>query len=306
MTNSFYSNKSPIISLFVLMMLVAVASGTSQVIMIMIGQGMGMELDVIVTSLDPEKPDSANQYFIMLMQMIISMVSFILVPALFYVFYLKSSLTDSLELPDFNIKPFIILFGVTVSFMIVNAVFIEWNREIEFPEPFQSSAKSLEDQAELLTRYLTNFQTIPYFLLGFIVIAIIPAIGEEFLFRGLIQNLTKSIFGNIHVAIWVTASLFSAFHFQFFGFVPRMLLGAFFGYVLYFSGNLWYAIAAHFINNGFTLLMLYLYQKEIIRYDIENTESIPLETVAIFFIIGVVLFWSFIKYFQNSITHANE
>ena len=77
-----------------------------------------------------------------------------------------------------------------------------------------------------------------------------------------------------------------------------MLLGALFGYLFFFSGNLWYAILAHFVNNGFTLMMLYVYQQGLIDYNIENSESVPLETAAVFLIIGVGLFYLFIRQFQ--------
>jgi hypothetical protein len=82
------------------------------------------------------------------------------------------------------------------------------------------------------------------------MIAILPALGEELLFRGLIQHLISRWFRNSHVAIFGTAFLFSFIHFQFFGFVPRFLLGLYFGYLLFWSGSLWLPIVAHLINNG--------------------------------------------------------
>jgi membrane protease YdiL (CAAX protease family) len=81
------------------------------------------------------------------------------------------------------------------------------------------------------------------------VIALIPAIGEELLFRGVIQG---SIFKNtnIHVAVLLTSIIFSAFHLQFYGFLPRMVLGILLGYSLAWSGSLWLPVLIHFINNG--------------------------------------------------------
>ena len=139
-----------------------------------------------------------------------------------------------------------------------------------------------------------------------VAVAIVPAIGEELLFRGLIQKYFRQIFGNPHAAIWVTAILFSAFHLQFYGFLPRMLLGAFFGYLFYFSRNLGYAIIAHFINNGFTVTLLYLYQAGIISYDIESDESVPLISIAIFSMIGIILFVLFKKQIHITENYQNE
>jgi len=184
---------------------------------------------------------------------------------------------------------------MTIAFMVINAPFIEWNMNVHFPEPFHTELKKLEEVAEKATKFLTTFYSLPYFLGSVIVIAVIPAIGEELLFRGMVQRYGLKIFSNPHVAIWLTAFAFSAFHLQFFGFLPRMLLGAFFGYVYFYSGNLWYAIAAHFTNNAFTILMLYLYQTGHSTFDIEGTDSVPLSTVAVFTIIGGILFAFFVK-----------
>jgi membrane protease YdiL (CAAX protease family) len=79
--------------------------------------------------------------------------------------------------------------------------------------------------------------------------AVIPALGEEFLFRGLIQKLFKDLSGNVHAGIILSAILFSAMHMQFYGFIPRFALGVMLGYMMYWSGSLWLPIIAHFINN---------------------------------------------------------
>jgi membrane protease YdiL (CAAX protease family) len=86
---------------------------------------------------------------------------------------------------------------------------------------------------------------------------VIPAIGEEFFFRGGIQNIISDK-KNIHVAVWVSAFVFSAIHMQFYGFIPRMLLGGMYGYLLFWSGSLWLPVIAHFVNNGMAVLVYYL------------------------------------------------
>jgi membrane protease YdiL (CAAX protease family) len=136
------------------------------------------------------------------------------------------------------------------------------------------------------------------------VIAVLPGIGEELLFRGFLQNLLKRIFKNDHVAIWVAAVLFSAIHFQFYGFIPRMLLGALFGYIYVWSGNLLYPIIAHFVNNCVSLVALYVYQKGLTDIDVESTEALPTMYVIIFSALFVVT----LIYFKNYLakTNANE
>ena len=124
------------------------------------------------------------------------------------------------------------------------------------------------------------------------MIAILPAIGEELVFRGMLQPELQRATGNIHAAIWISAIMFSAIHLQFFGFVPRMLLGVMFGYLYYWSGNIIIPMLAHFVNNGFSLLMVYLYQLEIISIDLESGESASPLLVAFFTLItfGLLLY----------------
>lgn len=204
--------------------------------------------------------------------------------------------------------PAMLTAALVLVFMVVNSIFIEWNLNITFPDfmaDFGEWARVKEDELQRITEFITSFEDTSYFVLVIFVVAIIPAVGEELLFRGLIQKSFTQITGNVHIAIWTAAILFSAFHMQFFGFVPRLLLGAFFGYLYAFSGNLFYAMLAHFVNNGFTLFMVYLYQQEVTQFDIENTESISWNTVFIFLIIGTVLFIAFRNQFSNRNKPAN-
>ncbi|SDK83375.1 hypothetical protein SAMN05421823_103673 [Catalinimonas alkaloidigena] len=173
----------------------------------------------------------------------------------------------------------LLAFAVTLIALPANAFFIEWNQNVELPSwltPVQTWAREKEDSLAELTEYITNFEGAGQFLLALLVIAVIPAFGEELLFRGLLQNRLTRALRNPHVAIWLTAFVFSFFHFQFFGLIPRMLLGALLGYLYYWSGNLWMSVAAHFCNNGFTLLMLYLYQQDAIGVNLESPEGTPL------------------------------
>ena len=93
-------------------------------------------------------------------------------------------------------------------------------------------------------------------IFNIILIAIIPALGEELFFRGALQGVMKAWKG-AKLAIWITAIIFSAIHLQFYGFVPRMLLGAFFGYLLFWSENIWLPIIAHFVNNVLAVIFYY-------------------------------------------------
>jgi membrane protease YdiL (CAAX protease family) len=81
------------------------------------------------------------------------------------------------------------------------------------------------------------------------------------LFRGLLQRLIREWLGNVHVAVFISAFLFSALHMQFFGFLPRMMLGIMFGYLFVWTGSLWVPVFAHFVNNGSAVVVSYLGQR---------------------------------------------
>jgi membrane protease YdiL (CAAX protease family) len=210
------------------------------------------------------------------------------------------------ELASFNTKnlqpiTFLIVFFIVIAFAIVDSAIIEWNQQIHFPDflsSFEKWARAKEDQLAELTKMLTQFQSFGEFALAFLVVAIFAGICEEFLFRGVIQTELLKSTKNIHLAIWVSAFLFSAMHAQFFGFVPRLLLGALFGYLYYWSGNLWIPIFAHFVNNGFALSMIYLYQKKIVDTNLESPEAAPWPAVIAATAIVVTALWYFKNKFQ--------
>ncbi|WP_375560731.1 lysostaphin resistance A-like protein [Bernardetia sp. OM2101] len=136
------------------------------------------------------------------------------------------------------------------------------NGAIEFPEALkglENWMRTKEDAAQMLTLFMTDFSSPLQTILGFIVIAVLAGLSEEVFFRGVVQPLFQNLTKNKHAAIWITAIIFSAIHFQFYGFIPRMLLGALFGYLYVYTNNILIPIWAHILNNGITLfLALYI------------------------------------------------
>jgi membrane protease YdiL (CAAX protease family) len=116
-----------------------------------------------------------------------------------------------------------------------------------------------EEKAGDLTEAFLTVDNLGGYLVNVLMIALLPAFGEEFLFRGVLQNLFGKWFRNHHWAIWITAIVFSAFHLQFYGFLPRLVLGLIFGYLVFWTGNLWYAIFAHFLNNFMPVTATFLF-----------------------------------------------
>lgn len=149
--------------------------------------------------------------------------------------------------------PLILLTTATiVAVQPMVAWLAQWNSGIEFPaymQGFQEWVKASEADARVLIFKFLDTTTIFGFLFNLFMIAVLPSIGEEMLFRGTIQPVVQKWSNNKHLAVWLTAILFSAMHMQFLTFAPRLLLGAMLGYLLVYGGSLWYPILAHFINN---------------------------------------------------------
>jgi membrane protease YdiL (CAAX protease family) len=143
-----------------------------------------------------------------------------------------------------------------------------------------------EDKATELTEAFTQGTSVGTLIINLIVIALMAALSEELFFRGMLQKVLLECFKNKHIAIWIGAALFSAFHMQFFGFLPRMVMGAFLGYLFLWSGSLWPSIFAHFINNGTAVVLIWLSNRGAISKDIdkvgmESTELIYVVASAI-------------------------
>ena len=155
---------------------------------------------------------------------------------------------------------------------------MELNQQMKLPDALHTVEQWMhetEDQTSGLVNQMLVNQTAYQFALNFIIFAIIPAIAEELIFRGALQQLLKDWLQNAHLAIFMTAAVFSFIHFQFFGFLPRMLMGVMLGYLFYLSGNLWLSIFAHFIHNGFQVVLLFLFQRNQISYNVDETQSFP-------------------------------
>ncbi len=250
-------------------------------------------------------PDIKMTMFVF--QGIATFLGFVAAPFLYGKYYLGLTKYEMLgkEIPSPG--PGLLVLVLVIVFMGANSIFIEWNENVKLPESlggFESWARDFENRARLITGFMTTFDSNSQFLIGLLVIALLPAIGEELVFRGFIQNHLLALTKNAHIAIWVAAFIFSFFHFQFYGFIPRLFLGALFGYLYLWSGNIIYPMIAHFINNGFTLLMIYFYNAGAIDFDIESTQSVPISNVLLSMVVSAVLLYLFYSYFRKKA--ANE
>ena len=157
--------------------------------------------------------------------------------------------------------------GIMLTALPLINLLVSWNEQIRLPESLsglEQLMQQMEAQADQLLQNFLTYQNGAWWvlLLNLLVLAVLPAIGEELTFRGVLQQLLVSRKSKVesreHVAVWVTAFIFSFIHFQFYGFIPRLLLGALLGYALLWSGNIRYSMIMHATNNALSVLLFYL------------------------------------------------
>lgn len=157
-----------------------------------------------------------------------------------------------------QLKPLFIIVIIMVFSLPIIDILSQFNSMINLPSQVEDKLMQFENEASDLTDKLLSGSSSFELLVNIFIIALIPALGEEFMFRGIIQKIFHEWQKNIHLAIIISAVLFSAIHMQFYGFIPRFILGLFFGYLYYWGGNIWLPVIAHFLNNFIAILIHFL------------------------------------------------
>ena len=230
--------------------------------------------------------------FLLIMQAVMASSAFIGAPMFYWRFIEQKQVRLLFQWGQGYAYPILLTLGLVFSCMLVNTLFIQWNLSVKLPAflaGVERWAQNKEAELKRLTELLTTFHSTTDFLSGVLVMALIPAIGEELLFRKIVQNLFHQITKNTHLAIYISALIFSAIHGQFYGLLPRFLLGVLFGYVYGWTKDLAFPIMAHFFNNALTLVILFLHQQGFIEQDVQATQALPLPVIALFTVIGMAL-----------------
>jgi membrane protease YdiL (CAAX protease family) len=191
-----------------------------------------------------------------------SLLAFML-PAYFTVRWSGYPLTKYLKLEGDTRLGRQMMFGLLA--FLLSYVFVSflnrWNQGIALPESLRSVEewmRTLEDAAMETTMLLLSGQGVVYLLLNLLIVAGLAALSEELFFRGALQQFLQEKIPNGHASVWITAFIFSVVHFQFYGFFPRLILGALLGYLFLYTRNLWVPIVVHFINNA-TVIVLHFF-----------------------------------------------
>ena len=201
-----------------------------------------------------------------------------------------------LKLPNLQILVLVLLL------MLCSMPLMSWINETnqkmvlpEFLKGIEQWMRKMEDEGAKTTAAILKMKSIGDFFITLTIIAVVPAICEEFLFRGALQRTFLRLIKNPHVAIWISAIIFSTIHFQFYGFFPRLFLGAAFGYIYFWTGSLWYTIFAHFLNNGFAVGMAWYFQKN--NLPLNSDEEIPVQWYG--YIISAILTLALFKLLKD-------
>lgn len=246
--------------LLALLMFFLLISTLAAILLLMPSMGM----DIIDQIAQPDLSDSRMVNSLKIMQ-VVNMAGGLLFPALLYVFLTEKNPFLSLKM---SVSPGISLFVLSASLIILSQPFIgftnDLNALLKLPGAFsglETWMRNTENQAQSITEAFLATTSWSGFLFNTFMIALLPAITEEILFRGVLARLFRDWTRNIHWAAVLSAIVFSAIHLQFYGFLPRFLLGLVFAYLFFSTGSLWIPILAHFVNNFMAVLAEFLYRK---------------------------------------------
>lgn len=220
-------------------------------------------LSVVIVLVMTLQPDFALSIDFLRISVFAQSIMVFLLPACLCTFLFQVKFKEYLCINK-AINPRILLLSLILIFTIQPFISFTayYNDMLKLPESLsgvEQQMRLMEETAKQTMEKLLITDSLSVLILNILVIAVVAGITEEFFFRGAMQQMIKKICVNKHIAVWITAIIFSAIHFQFYGFVPRMLLGALLGYLFVWSGNLWIPIIIHTVNNAMSVLVFHFY-----------------------------------------------
>lgn len=294
MLKSGSKERHPISSLILLLLLVFGCA----LVFTLIGFALAGSIYGFKGLLNPDLNAPGSLGFMRLVQIISSFGMFV-VSAVIFAKMESNDWLSYLKLRHFYIVLALLTIVIMLSFGPLLELSAELNKNMKLPaflKGVEDWMFSQEQKMAELTKQLLKMESVSILLVNLLMLAVIPALGEEFVFRGSLQKVLGRWTGNHHVAIWITAIFFSAIHFQFYGFIPRMLLGAIFGYLLVWSGSLWLPILAHFMNNAMAVITAYVYQRKGISLDkLDQPDPSSAYVYVLSFAFFIALLWIFYR-----------
>ena len=233
-------------------------------------------------------------------------IALFLLPSLILA-YLSAQTPWNWLLLDKKVDWKVLLWAIGIMLVALPAINLmsHWNQQMVLPSwlsGLEEWMKNKEAEAEWLTKQFMSVTTVSGLLVNLLLMAVLPALSEEITFRGVLQRLLspKHSTLNSHLSIWLTAIIFSAIHMQFYGFVPRMLMGALFGYMMVWTGSLWVPMLMHFVNNGMAVLLYFMASRA--GWDMDKVDAIGAGNTLWLGIVSLVLTVVGIYMFRRSTT----
>ena len=228
----------------------------------------------------------------------LSQLGMFILPALFYGFFVSTKPTGYLKISKVPsaVSLLIVTFAVYAILPFINYL-QDINQGLHISTGIDYWIRTKESQAQKLTEAFLKTESFGRLSINLVVMALMPAIGEELIFRGIVQRLFVKMTRNVHVGIFITAFIFSAIHIQFLGFLPRFALGIMLGYAFVISGSLWTPIWLHFVNNASSVVIYYLHFNGYIKVSMDNFGN----TQNMVYVIGslLVTIWFFIMMYNK-------
>jgi membrane protease YdiL (CAAX protease family) len=290
-------NEKPLFQLFVSLMIIAGVGMALSLILLFAGMLiLGSDLNVLQKSASTlQGRDIAFMRYILIMQDI----TLFIIPAVIIMKLLKTENDERMsEIKVPQLKEIGLVIILAFCIFPITSFSGQINSIMHLPD-FLSGVEQWmirqEDKADDLLDLLIVADTFPAMLLNLLMIAVLPAIAEEFIFRGVFQKIFYGLFRSGHLAIWVSALIFSTIHFQFFGFIPRLILGLVFGYLFYWSGTLWLPVISHFVNNAVPVVLSYVQGVEKLKVPVD----VPLLHQVLILPLPVITALLILFYFRN-------
>jgi membrane protease YdiL (CAAX protease family) len=256
----------------------------------------------------PTSGDSPTGIRMQLVRQMLSQLLIFLLPACLFALLYYSQPRQYLKINIHGRQWFLAFVAVVMALLLIplNNLLTSWNGSWNLG-PLESSMRLMSDKANQMVEQMLSLTSYPDLLLQLFVVALVPAVCEEIFFRGGLQQVFHKWFGNIHVAIFVTALVFSIAHGDLYGLVPRFLLGLVLGYLFFFSGTIWVSAAAHFLNNASVVVLYNLYHRGIVAINPADPLSIPWHIVVMCTLGALFLFllYFFKKQPQNGSPRQN-
>lgn len=274
--------------------------------LIIIGLILGTVIGWVYVFITKSNPQDLNA--LRFMQISSQLFTFVF-PPIAYAFLVKENPVNALGLK--KSKTLWILIGIAMIFAIMpfNSILAEWNANLTLPESMSKIESLMKQMQEAATEILEKFvsvDTIGGLILNLFMIAGLAALGEELLFRSIIQTSLIKICKNAHIGILIASAIFSFIHFEFYGFFPRLILGMLLGYMFYFSGSIWIPMLMHFLNNGTVVLIYFLNNKGITNIDVDTFGQTSIPVLIVSIIVMIVLFLFSIKYSDKERTLIDD